>query len=62
VGINIQPQTSHLSANIGYRYYYGGDFEGPTSTFSAIDGVKPGAPWQGTLKTNQMFVEFKYTV
>lgn len=62
VGINVQPQASHLSANIGYRYYNGGDFEGPAATYSAADGFLVAAPWKGTLKTNQMFVEFKYTV
>lgn len=60
-GINIQPASSHLSANFGYRYFDGGDFEGPSSVYTNSDGWSYGTPWKGSLKANQVFVEFKYT-
>lgn len=60
-GINIQPTASHLSANIGYRYFDGGDFEGPSWFYTNSVGWNSGAPWKGSLKANQVFVEFKYT-
>ena len=60
-GINIQPTSSHLSANLGYRYYDGGNFEGPGVIYNPNDGWGAGAPWKGSLKANQIFVEFKYT-
>ncbi|KTD37361.1 hypothetical protein Lmor_0553 [Legionella moravica] len=61
VGLNFQPVSSHLSANIGYRYFSGGTFEGPDYVYTNSDGWSYGAPWKGTLTANQLFVEFKYT-
>ncbi|CAM2952916.1 outer membrane protein [Legionella worsleiensis] len=61
VGINIQPDASHLSANIGYRYFSGGTFRGPGYVYTNSDGWSYGIPWKGTLEANQLFVEFKFT-
>ncbi|BCA96239.1 hypothetical protein TUM19329_26000 [Legionella antarctica] len=62
VGLNIRPQQSHLSANIGYRYFDGGRFEGPGTVFTNSDGFETSIPWSGRLKANQLFVEFQYSV
>lgn len=61
VGLNFQPDSSHLSTNIGYRYFSGGTFEGPVSVYTNSDGWSYAKPWKGRLKANQLFVEFKYT-
>lgn len=61
VGLNLRPQQSHVSTNIGYRYFDGGKFEGPSSIFTNSNGDLASTPWTGRLKTNQLFVEFKYT-
>ncbi|KTD20919.1 Uncharacterised protein [Legionella lansingensis] len=61
-GVNFRPQQSHFSVDAGYRYYDGGKFNGPSSVFSNADGWLAGlSPWEGRLKANQAFVEFKYT-
>jgi opacity protein-like surface antigen len=62
VGLNIRPQQSHVSANIGYRYFDGGKFEGPSAVFTNSDGILASRPWSGCLEANQLFVEFQYTV
>lgn len=62
VGLNIQPQISHLSVDIGYRYFDGGKFNGPSTVYTNASGFLTGLPWLGRLEANQAFVAFKYTV
>lgn len=62
LGVNINPNLSHFSVDVGYRYYDGGKFQGPGPIYTETASYLVGAPWQGRLKTNQLFVDFKYTV
>ncbi|ANH13782.1 TPA: outer membrane protein [Legionella pneumophila] len=61
-GLNFHPTGSHLSIDAGYRYYDGGQFNGPSVVYTNSDGFQTGTPWSGRLKANQIFVDFKYTV
>lgn len=53
-----------LTLDIGYRYYDGGYFEGPSSFVVNTDGVDGGilsaAPWEGNLKTNEVYLCLNY--
>ncbi|WP_058441243.1 outer membrane protein [Legionella brunensis] len=60
-GVSLKPQQSHFSVDVGYRYYDGGKFEGSSRVFGNADGFVGLSPWEGRLKANQAFVEFKYT-
>lgn len=62
VGLNIRPDISHVSVDVGYRYFDGGTFTGPTNIYSDSSGFVSATPWSGKLQANQAFVEFKYTV
>lgn len=62
VGFNIKPELSHLSVDLGYRYYDGGNFSGPSSVYTNSSGWVSSSAWAGTLIANQAFIEFKYTV
>lgn len=62
VGLNIQPQQSCMSVNLGYRYFDGGKFNGPRTVYTNSDGWLTSAAWSGRLKANQLFVELKYSV
>ena len=62
VGLNFQPTDSHVSTNIGYRYYDGGRFTGPSVIYSNTAGWETSTPWTGRLTANQVFFELKYTV
>lgn len=50
-----------LSMDIGYRYYDGGCFDGPSRIVSnTIDfegGFSSGRPWEGRLRTNEVFLD-----
>lgn len=61
-GLNFRPARSHLSVDVGYRYYDGGKFSGSSTVYTNSDGFFNTAPWVGRLKADQMFVEFKYTI
>ncbi|MBA3662075.1 MAG: porin family protein [Gammaproteobacteria bacterium] len=64
LGLTFAPVQSYLAADIGYRYYDGGDFQSPNqimanSPFEA--GTLISAPrWQGKLKTNQIFLVIRF--
>lgn len=61
--INIlSPQQSHFSLNTGYRYYYGGKFNGSSSIYTNANGFVAATPWSGSVQANQFFVEFQYNV
>lgn len=62
VGFNIKPELSHLSVDLGYRYFDGGNFSGPSSVYANSSGWISPSTWAGTLIANQAFIEFKYTV
>lgn len=62
IGLNLKPQQSHLSLNVGYRYYNGGTFFGPSIIYANSLGMTDTTPWKGQLQANQAFFEFKYTV
>lgn len=61
VGLNITPDNSPLSVDIGYRYFDGGKFKGPNTVFTGAI-FQDATPWTGHLKANQLFVSLKYTV
>ncbi len=61
LGLNFRPAQSHLSVDIGYRYFDGGKFEGPSLVYTNSAGWLSAPPWRGRLKANQGFVEFKYS-
>lgn len=59
-GLSIHPIT-HLSLDVGYRYYDGGNLE----TANNVTNSSPAnnnliTPWSGHLSMNQLFVDFKY--
>ena len=62
-GLSIHPVT-HLSLDVGYRYYDGGTFDTSNPTFSNTNTHSSSlgltTPWAGHLSTNQLFVDFKY--
>ncbi|QBR85076.1 porin family protein [Legionella israelensis] len=61
LGLNFRPAQSHLSVDIGYRYFDGGKFEGSSLIYTNSAGWLSAPPWRGRLKANQGFVEFKYS-
>jgi len=62
VGFNIKPELSHLSVDLGYRYFDGGGFATSSSIFTNASGWLSASSWTGVLIANQAFIEFKYTV
>jgi hypothetical protein len=60
-GVSFRTQSSPVSFNTGYRYYNGGQFNGPTSVFTNANGFVNATAWSGILQANQWFVEFQYT-
>lgn len=62
-GLSIHPVT-HLSLDVGYRYYDGGTFDTSNPSFSNTNthssSLSLTTPWAGHLSTNQLFVDFKY--
>jgi opacity protein-like surface antigen len=62
VGFNIKPDISHVSVDLGYRYFDGGQFAGSSNIYVNASGWTSATPWAGTLIANQAFIEFKYTV
>jgi opacity protein-like surface antigen len=65
-GLTIMAVNSYLAVDIGYRYYDGGDFNGPDTIMvnnSPDTGNVISAPaWSGRLTTNQAFVNFRFLV
>ncbi len=59
-GFRIHPRNFHLSIDIAYRYYNGGNFKGPSTITSFADNGEDftGKPWEGTLQTNQVYFAF----
>ena len=62
LGLNIRPQQSHFSVNTGYRYFDGGKFNGSTSIYTNDSGFVIAPPWSGSVKANQFFIEFQYSL
>lgn len=65
LGVNLKPDNSNFSMDLGYRYFSGGKFEAP-GTIVSNTATNPGQiittnGWTGKLKTNEMFVGFKYS-
>lgn len=60
-GLSIQP-INHFSFDIGYRYYDGGNFNTSNVIYSDADGLGIATPWSGKLASNQLFIDFKYTM
>lgn len=60
--VNILSQDSHFSVNTGYRYYYGGKFNGSSRIYTNSGNFVPATSWSGTVQANQYFVEFQYKV
>lgn len=67
-GLNIQPFSCYscLSLDIGYHYYDGGRFKGPskivTNTADTEGGYNTGAPWRGRLKANEIFFALNWKI
>lgn len=59
-GLSIHPIT-HLSLDVGYRYYDGGSLD-TTNSLSSNSAANSNliTPWSGHLSMNQLFVDFKY--
>ncbi|HGC5940122.1 TPA: hypothetical protein ACIZCU_000918 [Legionella pneumophila] len=53
-GLNFRPAGSPLSINAGYRYYSGGQFNGPSDVYTNSDGFQAGTPLSGPLRANQI--------
>lgn len=63
IGLNLKPQISHLSVDVGYRYYDGGAFTASNMVYvNGSGGFSPSTPWSGRVTANQLFVDLKYTV
>ena len=62
-GLSIHPIT-HLSLDVGYRYYDGGMFDTTNSAFAnnthSTKNLSLTNPWAGHVATNQLFLDFKY--
>lgn len=59
-GFSIHPIT-HLSLDVGYRYYDGGNLDTSNAiTHSTTGNSSSITPWSGHLSMNQLFVDFKY--
>ncbi len=53
------------SVDLGYRYFDGGDFEGPNYVHSVSGVTSSGLsvpPWKGNLCSNEAFINFNYLV
>ncbi|WP_133130564.1 outer membrane protein [Legionella yabuuchiae] len=61
LGLNVNPALDHLSFDIGYRYFDGGKFDGPSTMSGITTSYQDSSAWTGRLKANQLFVNFKYT-
>lgn len=61
-GLNVKPPISHLSFDIGYRYYDGGNFSTSNTIYADSQGMLSATPWAGKVSTNQLFIDFKYTL
>lgn len=62
-GIEIRPTCSALSIDIGYHYYDGGRFEGPSLILSNTLGTaQNGSPWKGRLKANEVFLTLNFHI
>ncbi len=60
-GLSIRP-INHLSLDVGYRYYDGGNFETSNAVYANSGGLNAATPWSGHLAANQLFVDFKFTM
>ena len=59
-GFSIHPIT-HLSLDVGYRYYDGGNLDASATIINTNTGNSNLlTPWSGHLSMNQLFVDFKY--
>jgi opacity protein-like surface antigen len=61
-GLSIHPIT-HLSLDVGYRYYDGGAFDTTNPAFTnthSSNSLSLTTPWAGHVSTNQLFLDFKY--
>lgn len=61
-GLSIHPIT-HLSLDVGYRYYDGGAFDTSNPAFTnnhSANSLSLTTPWSGHVSTNQLFLDFKY--
>jgi hypothetical protein len=59
-GLTFSPIQSHLDVNIGYRYFNGGKFNGPSRIFTNAQGFVNTKNWSGQLKAGQIFFELQY--
>lgn len=66
VGLSVQPVSSYLILDVGYRYYDGGKFEGPDALVANTLGRQGSegntTPWEGRLKTDQVFINVRFLV
>jgi len=57
--------SDKLSVDMGYRYYYGGDFRSVSSIFITTGSGSPAAiaapAWRGTLTANILFAEMRFS-
>lgn len=60
-GLSIKPR-SHLSLDVGYRYYDGGNFNASSVIYSNSAGLGFATPWTGRLSANQLFVDLRYSL
>lgn len=65
-GLRFNPHGSALSFDVGYHYYSGGWFKGPTQLVSNSDsvlgGFNNGAAWEGRLRTNQLYIALNFAI
>ncbi|WP_419420759.1 outer membrane protein [Legionella sp. D16C41] len=59
-GLSFRTTQSHLGVNLGYRYFDGGKFHGPSRIYANSDGFANGRSWRGHVKANQLFFEIQY--
>ena len=63
-GVRLHPCDSFMNLDLGYRYYDGGSFKGPTKIYvntAAFSGAgAPSTPFKGKLKTHQFTVSFNF--
>ncbi len=63
-GIRFAPKIEHFSFDLGYRYYNGGKFTGPSKIQNYTGGgaTTYGKPWKGYIKSNEIYftVNFDY--
>ncbi|HCA89930.1 MAG: hypothetical protein CMF38_07780 [Legionellaceae bacterium] len=64
-GINLHPENTRFSMDIGYRYYYGGKFHAPATVLSNT-ASNPGqfvtatAAWDGKVRANEAYIALKF--